>query len=100
MSYTNWWAGEPSNGGLFPGEDCVYKAKLKSFGWNDFHCNKNFNDDNDDLETCTKKSIKALNQCIRKCFIKIRITDKPNQEIADLFEQRRILRNKKMKKVL
>ena len=52
-------------------------------------------DEDDDLETCTKKFIKALNQCIRKCFKKIRITDKPNQEIEDLFDQRRILRNKK-----
>ena len=54
-----------------------------------------FKNDDDDLETCTKKFIKALNQCIRKCFKKIRITDKPNQEIEDLFDQRRILRNKK-----
>ncbi len=46
VDYTNWWTGEPSNGnGGTGGEDCVYMAKLKWFGWNDFHCNLHYNDD-------------------------------------------------------
>ena len=66
VSYTNWWTGEPSNTNAGTGgEDCVYKAKLKSFGWNDFHCNKNFNDDNDDYDYYDEAGeIHAL--CMRK----------------------------------
>ena len=48
----------------------------------------------DDLNTCTRKFLRGLNNCIRKSFRKIRITDKPNKEIEDLFDKRRILRNK------
>ena len=48
----------------------------------------------DDLNTCTRKFLRGLNDCIRKSFRKIRITDKPNKEIEDLFDKRRILRNK------
>ena len=53
--------GEPSNGGLLPSEDCVYKAKLMSFGWNDFNCNKNLNDDEFDNEAGEIHSL-----CMRK----------------------------------
>ena len=49
----------------------------------------------DDLNSCTRKFIKSLNQCIRKCFRKIRIVDKPNKEIEELFDKRRILKTKK-----
>ena len=49
----------------------------------------------DDLNTCTRKFMKGLNECIRKSFRKIRITDKPDVEIEELFRKRRILRNKK-----
>ena len=48
----------------------------------------------DDINTCTNKFIKSLNQCIKKCFKKIRLTEKPNKELDDLFNRRRILRNK------
>ena len=62
VDYTNWWAGEPSNTNEGTGgEDCVYKAKLKSFGWNDYHCNMNNNDDYYDDEA---GEIHAL--CMRK----------------------------------
>ena len=48
-----------------------------------------------DLNTCTKIFVKGINKCIRKCFQKIRITDRPNKEIEDLFNQRRSLRVEK-----
>ena len=50
---------------------------------------------NDDLNTCTKNFLKSLNNCIRMCFKKVRITEKTNKEIEVLFNQRRSLRNKK-----
>ena len=53
-----------------------------------------FNDE-DDIDTCTKKLINNLDDCIRKCFNKIRITDKPNKQIEELFNRRTKLRNKK-----
>ena len=46
----------------------------------------------EDLQIATKKLIKGINQCIRKSFQKIRITDKPNKVLEELFEQRRLLR--------
>ena len=49
---------------------------------------------NDDLNTCARKFIKKLNDCIYKCFRKIRISDRPNKEIKKLFEKRKILRGK------
>ena len=49
----------------------------------------------EDLNTCTKIFVKGINKCIRKCFQKIRITDRPNKEIEDLFNQRRSLRVEK-----
>ena len=52
-------------------------------------------DNSEDLNTCTKQFLKSLNQCIRKCFKKIRIVDKPNKETEELFNQRRILNNLK-----
>ena len=52
----------------------------------------------DDINICTKKFLKSLNQCIRKSFKKIRITDKPNIEIESLFNQRRKLRSSRDEK--
>ena len=52
-------------------------------------------ENSEDLNTCTKQFLKSLNQCIRKCFKKIRIVDKPNKETEELFNQRRILKNLK-----
>ena len=48
----------------------------------------------DSINTCTNRFIKRLNQCIKKCFKKIRVTEKPNKELDDLFNKRRILRSK------
>ena len=53
---------------------------------------------NNDLNVCTKNFLRSLNNCIRKCFNKIRIIDKPNKEIENLFERRKILKNKKDEK--
>ena len=47
-----------------------------------------------DLNSCTKKFMKRLDGFIHECFRKIRIKEKQNTEIDDLFNRRRILRNK------
>ena len=42
-TYTNWHPGQPSNGGGYEDEDCVFTTTLYSedgvsFGWNDAPC--------------------------------------------------------------
>ena len=66
-------------------KDLTDKTNILTDAFNDY----------DDLNTCTENFIKNLNRCIRLCFKKIRVTEKTNQEIETLFNQRRILRNKK-----
>ena len=56
-----------------------------------------FNNDND-INVCTKNFIKILNKCISRCFKKIRIVNKPNKEVQELFEKRKILKNRKDEK--
>ena len=51
--------------------------------------------DNEDINICTEKFIKILNKYISKYFKKIRIGNKPNKEIEELFYKRKILKNKK-----
>ena len=48
----------------------------------------------DNINIYTRMFLKSLNQCVQKCFRKIRVTDKPNMEIEELFSKRRTLRNK------
>ena len=47
-----------------------------------------------DLNICTKKFIKKLNECIYECFHKVRITERNDPEIEELFAKRKILRSK------
>ena len=47
-----------------------------------------------DINVTTKKFLKKLDTCIYKCFTKIRIVDRPDKELDELFAQRKILRNK------
>ena len=50
--------------------------------------------DNDkDINVTTKTFLKRLNGCLHKSFKKIRITDKTNKEIKELFQRRKFLRN-------
>ena len=49
---------------------------------------------NDDINTSTNNFLKRLDQCISKSFRKIRVTEKPNIEMEELFKLRRNLRNK------
>jgi hypothetical protein len=51
-------------------------------------------DTKDDLNVATKHFIKRLNGYIHQSFKKIRISEKSNDEISQLFEKRRHLRNK------
>ena len=43
---------------------------------------------NDDINACTKNFLKGLDQCIHKSFRKIRITEKLNIEMEELFKLR------------
>ena len=54
--------------------------------------------DEENVDICTKKFLKVLDECIRKSFKKIRITDRPNKVIEELFKQRTSLRTKKDEK--
>ena len=49
----------------------------------------------DDINLCTRKFLRCLNRYIRKCFNKIRITNRHNKVIEELFEKRKSLKNKK-----
>ena len=49
---------------------------------------------NDDLDIATEKFFRKLNDCIYKSFDKIRITERQNREIEELFDKRKILRGK------
>ena len=49
---------------------------------------------NVDLNAATEKFIKKLNDCIYQSFKKIRITERQNKEIQELFDKRKILRGK------
>ena len=52
-------------------------------------------DNIDNLNCATDEFIRRLNKVIKDTFKKIRIKDKPNKEIEELFEKRKLLRNKK-----
>ena len=45
------------------------------------------------LNICTKKFIKNLNECIRRSFRKIRVTEKRNEVLEELFIKRRRLKS-------
>ena len=48
-----------------------------------------------DVTSATKKFLKRLNGCVTKCFQKIRISEhKSDNEIINLFDERRVLRSK------
>jgi hypothetical protein len=54
-----------------------------------------FDDENKSINVQTKHFLKRFEYCLSKCFKKIRIrNNKRNNEIEDLFNKRRILRNK------
>ena len=47
-----------------------------------------------DLDVATDMFMKKLNENIKACFSKIRITEKHNKELEELFTERKMLRNK------
>ena len=51
-------------------------------------------DGENDLNSATNKFLKRLNTCLYKCFKKIKVTDKPNKQLEELFEKRKVLRTK------
>ena len=50
--------------------------------------------DNEDINVCIKRFTKRLDTCINKSFRKIRVVDRENKEVSDLFHKRKLLRNK------
>ena len=51
-------------------------------------------DNKSDLNEATNAFFIKLEEYIKRCFKKIRISDKPNKELDDLFSKRKELRNK------
>ena len=51
-------------------------------------------DNEDDLNVATNAFIMKLNKCITTCFKKIRVREKPNKEVEELFQKRKELRSK------
>ena len=47
-----------------------------------------------DLNKATELFINKLNKCIKSCFKKIRVGEKTNKEVEELFAKREELRNK------
>ena len=84
----------------------VKSARIEMFNLKNKSCQLMFNDvtsntdflssvflHDDDINTCTRKFLKRLNQQISKCFKKVRITERQNKDIEELFEKRKVLRN-------
>ena len=89
----------------------VSSARIEMFNLKNKKCQAKFNEltsntdaltkainSSDDLNTSTRNFLKELNECIRMCFDKIRIVDKPNKEMEDLFNKRQKLKNLKDEK--
>ena len=51
-------------------------------------------DQNKSIDIVTKKFLKRLKSCIHKNFKKVRIVDKPDKTLEELYNKRRILRTK------
>ena len=85
----------------------IRKPRIEMFNLKNKECQKKFTaltsktniltsafNCNSDLDKATMNFFKNLDKCIRMCFKKIRITENTKGEIDDLFNQRRLLRNK------
>ena len=83
------------------------KKKLEMFNLKNLECqqkfleittNSNFLssvfDSEKDLNSASSIFLKRLNDCIHRSFRKIKVTDKPNVELQELFNQRKHLRSK------
>ena len=58
------------------------------------HLSQIFDDEKEDLNTSTKKFIKRLDEIIKICFKKIRIKEKTDKHLDELFKKRNMLKNK------
>ena len=74
-------------------EDCQEKF-TKVTNETECHLSDIFDDNNEDLNKSTKKFMKRLDDIIKICFKKIRIKEKTNKEVEELFKRRKILKNK------
>ena len=53
-----------------------------------------FDNEDEDLHKSTEKFINRVDEIIKGCFKKVRIKEKPNKEVEELFKKRNILKNK------
>ena len=58
------------------------------------HLSQIFDDEKEDLNTSTQKFIKRLDDIIKICFKKVRIKEKIDKNLDELFEKRNMLKNK------
>ena len=86
----------------------IKTKRIEMYNLKNFECQKKFKeitnsseshlseifDNEEDLNKGTKQFMKRLDDIIKKCFKKIRIKDRPNKELEELFRKRNILKNK------
>ena len=67
------------------------QAKFKQETSNNIYLSSAFDDETEDLEVSTREFISRLNKMIKKCFKKIRITDKTDKLTEELYKKWRKL---------
>ena len=70
------------------------QAKFKQETSNTRYLTCSFDDENEDLEVSKTRFIKRLNSLIKKCFTKVRITDRSDKKTEYLYERWRKLQGK------
>ena len=50
--------------------------------------------ENEDINVCMKRFFKRLDTCVHKSFRKIRVVDRENKEVNELFKRRKLLNDK------
>ena len=70
------------------------QIKFKEETSNNTYLSSVFDDENEEIEISANRFINRLNNIIKKCFKKIRITNKPDKKTEDLYERWRVLQQK------
>ena len=74
-------------------KECQEVFKEATTAANNNHYLSSVFDEHDDLDTLTEKFMKRLQKTINKCFRKVRITDRIDEEKEELFKRWRELKN-------
>ena len=74
-------------------KECQELFKEATTAANNNHYLSSVFDEHDDLDTLTEKFMKRLQKTINKCFRKVRITDRIDEEKEELFKKWREMKN-------